>query len=246
MRAFALSILIWTSVAFPKSVYKIDPVTDGVITGMGTLAVLVSYAVPVRQRCPCDPNEVNRFDRDAIGNRSQAATILSDVTVGLATVGVAALDAWDQGFTKTLYEDVFVLAETLAVNGALVSGVKLLAQRPIPRVYSGDETDGYRSFYSGHTSTAFAGLMAAAMTAHYRYGWGAWPFVVAGALGTSVAVERVLGGWHFTSDVLVGAVAGTVVGIAVPYFHRRFKEGAEALGVVPLDSGAKLVWARRL
>ena len=47
------------------------------------------------------------------------------------------------------------------VNGAFAEAAKYVAQRPLPLTYAGDPTllrtsGGYRSFYSGHTSTAFA------------------------------------------------------------------------------------------
>lgn len=38
-------------------------------------------------------------------------------------------------------------------------------------------------------------------------------------VGASVAVERVLAGYHFYTDVLVGAGAGLAVGTAVSVLH---------------------------
>ena len=46
--------------------------------------------------------------------------------------------------------------------------------------------------------------------------------VVAGSftLATLTAVLRVLGGNHFATDVITGAVVGTSVGFLVPFLHR--------------------------
>ncbi len=77
------------------------------------------------------------------------------------------------------------------------------------------------SFYAGHVSTAFATLSMAAYTARRRHGEHVWPWIVAGLLGTSVAVERVASGHHFPTDVATGAVAGTAIGITVPWLHLR-------------------------
>ena len=43
--------------------------------------------------------------------------------------------------------------------------------------------------------------------------------VIAG--GATTGLFRILAGKHFPTDVLVGAVAGTAVGITVPLLHRR-------------------------
>jgi membrane-associated phospholipid phosphatase len=42
---------------------------------------------------------------------------------------------------------------------------------------------------------------------------------VGGAIATFVATARVLGGMHFITDVVGGAVVGTSVGVIVPSLH---------------------------
>jgi membrane-associated phospholipid phosphatase len=103
---------------------------------------------------------------------------------------------------------------------------KYTVQRPLPRTYAGDPTllsrpGGYRSFYSGHVSVVFAALSVTAMTLEVRHHQHVWPWILAVAVGTMVAVERVAAGRHFYTDVAVGAVAGTAVGTLVPLAHRR-------------------------
>jgi membrane-associated phospholipid phosphatase len=43
--------------------------------------------------------------------------------------------------------------------------------------------------------------------------------VIAG--GGTTGLLRVLAGKHFPTDVIVGAVAGSAVGLTVPFLHRR-------------------------
>src|SRR5205814_9635415 len=119
-----------------------------------------------------------------------------------------------------------VFAETVAINGALVSITKVAVRRPLPRVYEGDpqlidRTRGYRSFYSGHASYAFSALSATSVTVALRYHRPLVPWLVTVLAGASVAVERVLGGYHFPTDVIVGSAVGTAVRVAVPLLHRR-------------------------
>ncbi len=214
----------------PQSVYHVSPAVDIPVTLGAGLAVALPYLQAdrlIKPRCPCNPHEVNAFDRGAIGNKSPLAKSLSDVSVGIVLVAPLAFDAIDLGGLNDAWaEDALVFGETLAINGALVTLSKFLVQRPLPRTYAGDPSlidrpEGYRSFYSGHTSLVFAGLSATAMTIRYRYGEQTWPWVLTGVLGTSVAIERVADGRHFPTDVLAGALMGTAVGVLVPALHKR-------------------------
>jgi membrane-associated phospholipid phosphatase len=213
----------------PRSVYHVSAAVDIPVTLGAALVMAVPYRYANRwitPRCPCDPAEVNSFDRGAIGNRNPGAATVSDVTVGVALIAPLVFDAIDVGTGEVWREDALVFAQTLAVNGALVTATKFIAQRPVPRTYAGDpelidSPEGYRSFYSGHTSNVFAALSATAMTIRLRYGEKTWPWIVTGVVGTSVALERVADGRHFPTDVITGAVMGTAVGILVPWLHSR-------------------------
>lgn len=234
----------------PQSVYHVSPAVDISVTLGAAVAVALPYLQAdrlIKPRCPCDPREVNAFDRGAIGNKNPLAKSLSDVSVAVVLVAPLVLDAIDLGGLHEVWaEDALVFGETLAINGALVTASKFLVQRPLPRTYAGDPSlidrpEGYRSFYSGHTSLVFAGLSATAMTIRYRYGAQTWPWIVAALVGTSVAVERVADGRHFPTDVIAGAVMGTAVGIVVPWLHERGKPGSGSAGLRP-PGGVLLGW----
>jgi membrane-associated phospholipid phosphatase len=128
---------------------------------------------------------------------------------------------------------VVVLVETATVNAALTTAVKFAVGRPRPFSYgldgSGrDPTDGDArlSFYSGHSSTTFAMATAYAylFTArHPRSRWVPPVWILGYALAGTTAALRVAAGKHFYSDVIVGAIAGTAVGVAIPAVHRLSK-----------------------
>ena len=236
----------------PKSVYSINPWVDGTVIGAGALTVVVPYAFAARlitPRCPCDPNEVNAFDRHVIGNSNPFLDSLSDGTAGVAMLAPLALDLLDVGASQLFLEDAVVFSEVLALNGALVTLAKYTVQRPLPRVYAGQDPalarkpGGYRSFYSGHTSVTFAALYATAYTIDARYGQGAWPWIGATAIGAAVGAERVAAGRHFYTDVMVGAVAGSAFGIVVPWLHERKDRRGPAVSIAPTDGGAMLAWS---
>lgn len=212
------------------SVYRVGKLDLGV-TVLATAGAIAPNQFPtrlIRTSCAapgsCPESSVNPFDRVAVDFHSKAADVTSDVTVALSVAVPAVADAFRLGFGPALGEDLTILTETVAVNAAIVTGVKYLVQRPLPVTYERRDglpaqAQGYRSFYSGHTSTAVSALTASAWTLQFRDGPQAWPWIVTGVVGASVATERVLAGRHFPSDVLVGAAAGFALGTAIPWFH---------------------------
>lgn len=223
----------------PKSVYRLRPAADAAVIaaslGLSAAADVLGPRLVV-ERCPCDPRELPGFDRFAVGLHSGAAATASDWTIWLAFAAPPVADAALLGFSRPLLEDVVVFGEALSVDAFLTTVAKYAVQRPLPLTYAGNaglerSQYGYRSFFSGHTSSAFAALGAAAMTARLRYGERWWPWAAAAVVGTGVGVERVLAGRHFPSDVVAGAAVGLGVGIAVPWLHER--------GDVTLTAGAR-------
>ena len=236
-----------------KSVYQIDYWTDASITAAAAVAGAVPYFISgslITPRCPCDPKEVNSIDRPAIGNNSAGARLASDVTLLSSMALPFMISTFEQGVgTPEFWEDTLVVAQSLAVAGAMVSLTKHAVGRPIPRVYSGhapaSDPNQYRSFYSGHTVMAFTALSATAMTLNLRYDWGAWPWIAVGAIGSSVAWERVAGGSHFLSDVVVGGLIGTATGVFIPLLHKK-DIGGGSLTAIPTPDGVQLLWAKRI
>lgn len=229
-----------------KSVYALSPLLDGAIIAAGTLGSAIPYALSstlIKPRCPCDPAEVNSFDRHVIGNANSFLDSTSDATAGVVIFAPVVLDAIDLGFGQTLLEDAALFSEVLAVNGAFVTLAKYTVQRPLPRTYAGDpdlvgKPGGYRSFYSGHTSIAFAALSTTAYTLDARYHLGPWPWLGTAIIGTSVAAERIAAGRHFYTDVILGAAAGTLFGTLLPWLHER--HGRAEFAIAPIENGAKV------
>jgi membrane-associated phospholipid phosphatase len=215
----------------PAAVYDVNLPIDGaviVVTATGTLIPYLLSSHLIHPSCPCAPSSVNAFDRGVIGNHSDAAGWISDATVAIAVIAPPVADWLTLRRRRPFLDDLVVFAQSLSVNGALVTLAKYTVQRPIPRVYSdpslADDPGHYRSFYSGHTSLVFAALSTASVTIEARYGLTWQPWLATALIGASVGAERVLGGYHFYTDVLVGAAAGVVVGTAVGVIHLRARK----------------------
>jgi undecaprenyl-diphosphatase len=72
-----------------------------------------------------------------------------------------------------------------------------------------------------------AGFLSATFSTEYPDSRWKIPVISAGyALALNVAVNRVLSGNHFISDVLAGAAIGSLYGYLVPWIHLQNKKNA--------------------
>ena len=99
---------------------------------------------------------------------------------------------------------------------------------------------GYLSFYAGHVATAFSAMAAGAYTVSHRHGARVWPWLATLVVGGSVAVERVVSGHHFPTDVTAAAIAGTTIGVAIPWLHLAKGSSPVTIGPSPLGPGLAL------
>jgi membrane-associated phospholipid phosphatase len=233
------------------SVYRVNLAIDIPIIAAGAIGTAVPYLTSstiVTPSCPCNRDQLNFFDRGSVGNHSPVFSTIGDVTVALAVAAPLVVALVDVRPMKTLIEDLTIYTEAMAVNAGLTALAKFTVQRPTPKAYAGDpalidKPGGYLSFYSGHTSFAFAALGFGAVTAGLRHGQHLLPWVTTVAVGTGVAASMVLGGAHFPTDVAMGALAGTVVGVAVPLLHRRGPRGLH-LSLRPEPDGKRILALR--
>jgi membrane-associated phospholipid phosphatase len=131
-------------------------------------------------------------------------------------------------------------AEAL-INGGLVStALKLVSQRPRPRVddASGEFFDRGNSFPSGHSISAWS----LATVIAYEYGQHR-PLIRFGAYGlaTAVSLSRYTGRNHFLSDVFVGSAIGYGIGRYVYRTHHDVSLDTNDGETKPLGTHSKLI-----
>lgn len=122
------------------------------------------------------------------------------------------------------------LAASLVASGIVTPALKYVTGRSRPRDTSGTTRlrpfSGAASFPSGHTTQAFA--IASVIASHYDETWvKCSSYAVAGLVG----VARSYHDAHFASDVLAGALIGTLVGQSVVTHNRTLRAGK--LAVLP-------------
>jgi len=110
--------------------------------------------------------------------------------------------------------------------------------------------DRYRSFPSGHTTSAFAA--AAAVTSETSRWWPNTRWIIGPALFSGAAltgVSRMYNNRHWASDVLTGAGIGTFAGLKVVRYHHshpgnRLDRWMLAGSIAPTpDGGRALQWS---
>lgn len=164
----------------------------------------------------------------------------SDVGLSLMVSWPFVADAlttawWYRGSREAAQEMALIDLETLAVSGAIqgVTNVLVSRERPYGRDCGSAELPSdsidcansvhYRSFFSGHSSFSFTS--AALICVHHFKNeligapWDALSCAGGYAVATATATFRVMGDVHYATDVLTGALMGTIVGYGVPLLH---------------------------
>ncbi|MBN4050236.1 phosphatase PAP2 family protein [Desulfobulbus sp. AH-315-M07] len=256
--------------------------TLGNYIGTGALVAL-SFGSLLFNPVPDRWTDINGFDdyaRSALGNRSpearnrarDASDVLLSLTINQVVIDTVIVTWWGHDRPEVTLQMALINVEALAFNSAINGIVGGLAsrQRPYANVSDRDlyqcggdaatelkdcrTNKRFRSYYSGHTSTAFtvAGLTCMHHSYLPLYGGGV-PDGIACAGGLLAAgvtgMMRVVADQHFLTDVITGAVAGTISGTAIPYFlHYRtgdLPEGSEDdalhLQFVPMPTGGMLM-----
>lgn len=121
------------------------------------------------------------------------------------------------------------IAASLIASGIVTPTIKLLAGRSRPR--AGEDiynfkpfSDANSSFPSGHTTEAFA--LASVIANHYDETWVTCAsYSIAGLVGLARTYHQA----HFASDVVAGAMIGTLVGKSVVSYNASLRNGKLAL-----------------
>jgi membrane-associated phospholipid phosphatase len=209
----------------------IEPVKDGILLGAGLGAAVLSQLLVSSLEAPSDPipysGGINAFDRLALFSYSEqisrAGKVLALVSLGLPAALLLGKDAEEPWPLAVVY------LETLCYAFGAKNVLKYLVHRPRPYLYSqsydgtpGLDWEAFSSFPSGHTTLSFmSATFSTYLYCRQDHGPGVkvlFASLAYGLAGTT-AYLRVRSGEHFLTDVLSGAVLGTVVGFIIPRLH---------------------------
>lgn len=181
--------------------------------------------------------QINSFDRISTEYWSPEYSDYSDYTrnalryaPALFAIPYLKNKSWNQIITLGL-----IYAEGYYITSGITRLSKILVQRKRPYLYNNTsipesekielskEDNSYFSFFSGHTSSAFYSATFISKAYYDIYGPTNWFYIVTAlsyTTSTSVAYFRVRAGKHYPSDVITGALAGTLIGYLIPELHK--------------------------
>jgi len=231
-------ILLLFYAAVANAQFEIKDKLDGILfplgtasAGFGNLITHESDPLTNDQIINLDIGEINFFDKPAIGFNENSA-LLSDILISIqmASTGLFTFSDLNEGQFNSLSVMYY---QTMTFNYGLNASAKKIFQRKRPFVYSSDAPDKEKltkdaaySFYSGHSSTAFASAVFNSIMIS-EYISGGWKPVGIGLnlLNASlIAYLRVNAGKHFPTDVITGAIIGSTIAYIITEIHRTDKK----------------------
>lgn len=212
--------------------YRFRPARDLPLIGLGLAVTLIALVeIPPPACLPhCSPDGINPLDALAVGGYSAAALMAANLVVALLVAAPLLLElALLRG--RGFWRGALVFGQALVLTQALTQLVKVAVRRPAAFVYTPDLApdsalnglDVSRAFFSGHTATAFvaATLLVAGFWLRYPSSRARWPLLVAALItATAAGSLKIVAGYHYPTDVIAGALAGTSIGALVALAHR--------------------------
>jgi membrane-associated phospholipid phosphatase len=236
--------------------YKLDPWLDGGLTAGGV--ALIAGAVVVREGqepltseeiAALDPADISGFDRSATEQWSPTAADVSDVlvwTMMAAPIGLAiATPGSRQSWTIAA-----MWGEALLLNNGMMQLLKGVTNRTRPYVYNDDpdipdelrlEISARRSFPSSHTANTFASaVFFSSVYTKLHPTSPARPWIWAGSLtlAATTGYLRYQAGKHYPTDIISGALIGSLIGWGVPKLH---EVTGVSLSVGPGEEGSNVI-----
>jgi len=240
-----------------RPVYRLSWPLDGPWVGLTTVFAggwLLHDELTTAHCAPrCDRADVAWFDKPFAGRFNEDWRVVGNVGVVTAIVGMGGSLLVEEGVGAGL-NDIVVVAEAVLTANALSTLANVAFRRPRPLLYGDTASENERmngraslSFFSGHTANAYAATWAAFSTLRQRKDRGAFAWFVLGsglAVSTLVGASRVASGDHFLSDVVAGAIAGSAVGVLVPWLHPKYaySGAASSFALSVQSNAAMLAW----
>lgn len=265
-RARALAALLALALATPArsqeqtlTPLSYDWTVDGIVTGV-TAATVIGLQLSKNQLAPleckwCTPGALDAdVARSVAWSNPRTASTISDVMqflIPIGAVGYGVLQGYRLGDPSAGWSSALLITE--ATSLALLANVivKYAVGRSRPYVWMGnpglygDPQDENLSFFSGHTTLAFA-VAVSAGTLFLMQGMPGAGWILGGglALAAFTGYLRMGAEQHYLTDVLTGAAVGSLVGFAVPFlFHRPRNSGPPQAGqLLPAPGGIAIAW----
>lgn len=244
--SLALSLTLSLSLSSPAqaddppptrpSPYRFHFMLDAPLVLVSSGMAMTALAAPEPPAClpSCTPPpRMLGIDERVLGNYSTTALSTANVLIYALLLAPHAVSAIGKGgFDTAWLEDAAISFESVLLAQGLTQVVKAASDRHAPLVYNDEVpidvrtgTDALRSFWSGHTATAFSAATSFAVSYWVRHPKDPWRWVVLAGLESAalcVGLLKIRAGYHYPTDIAAGAAAGIGAGILVPALHMRW------------------------
>jgi membrane-associated phospholipid phosphatase len=202
-----------------------------------------------------NPHTINRFDRGAAYEYSEAAHKTSDQTLNMLMVSPAFIGAaeWQRSHLNNalIYGGMYI--ETFLLTNSIKDLTKDIVKRTRPLFYNpnlslderyslAEAGDARTSFFSGHTAVAFSSAVFLASTYDDLYDnktMSAMIWTGGLMLASTTGYMRYKAGKHFPTDIITGAIFGAACGYLVPKSHLS---AAENWSLNPIPQGLRIAY----
>jgi len=243
-----LSILVLVSLhstCFAQSPYKLDLNREAIIFGAGIGLTVLSFSLnddieplTIDEINSLNRDNINSFDRRATINYSQTEGLYSDILLVTSILSPALLALSgeienDFTTTVTMYFQTLLLAEAIPfVSKGITQRVRPFAYNDNAPLKDKQNRNAKRSFFSGHTTTAFA-MAVFLSTVYSDYNphseWKTLVLATSLTLASAVGALRYSSGSHFPTDIITGAIVGSAIGYFIPFVHRKEESNLDVL-----------------
>ncbi|MCX8056344.1 MAG: phosphatase PAP2 family protein [Ignavibacteria bacterium] len=222
------------SQTFGQNKFNLSLEREASILGIGSVltisSLLINQNLTISQDeiLSLDRNQINSFDRSAINYYSKNLSLVSDALLISSIISPISLILLDN--FKNEYATIGLMYfETMMLNYAVTNLTKNISLRYRPFAYNPQvsmqeklDLDTKKSFFSGHTSTAFASaFFLSTVYSEFSSDEKSKNYVWVGSisLATTVGLLRYFSGKHFPTDIIAGAVVGSLIGYSIPKIH---------------------------
>jgi len=196
---------------------------------LGVFAVGTAVVAPIDKQIASRLQDSSTQENRVLHYAATGFRMLGDPGSTITGLGVYAVGRLD-GQRRVQALGLHTVESILFAN-MLTGAIKYVAGRQRPfvdvtnpydfQLWRGFKGDTYRSFPSGHSTTAFA--FASALTRETQFWWPHAAFYVGTVFyggAALVGASRMYNNMHWASDVMAGAAVGTLMGLkVVKYTH---------------------------